>query len=133
MTVFVSKRRSARLAYHRIEAPRPAAGESKIQKRKTKADGEVAFTQNRKETAREMFDEIGRGHFAGQDKSHRSRKQAKDQQRAADQLEHAGDAKERKPLQILEHLNGRPTEQFCQSVLKKDKAVDKPKYDKENG
>src|SRR5712672_4610850 len=108
---------SALLAHHRIETPRPAAGESKIQKRKTKADGEVAFTENRKEAARKMFDEIGRGHFAGQDECRRSREQAKDQQRAADQLEHAGDAKRRKPFQILEYLDGRPAEQFCRSVL----------------
>src|SRR6266699_6383215 len=107
---------SARLAYHRIQTPRPAAGESKIQECKTKADREVAFTENWKKAAWKMFDEIGRGHFAGQDKSHRSREQTKDQERAADQLEHAGDAKRRKPLQILEDLDGRPTEQFCRSV-----------------
>src|SRR6266403_3805570 len=101
---------SALPAHHRIEAPRPAAGESKIQKCKTKADGEVAFTDSRKEAARKMLDEIGRGHFAGQDKSHRSREQAEDQQRAADQFEHAGDAKQRKPLQILENLDGRPAD-----------------------
>src|SRR6266853_4191535 len=106
---------SALLARHRIETPRPAAGESKIKKRKTKADGEVAFTDSRKEAARKMFDEIGRGHFAGQDECRRSREQAKDQQRAADQLEHAGDAKRRKPFQILEDLDGRPAEQCCRS------------------
>src|SRR5207302_10995800 len=60
---------SGLLAHHCIEAPRPAAGESKIQKCKTKADREVAFTENWKEAARKMFDEIGRGHFAGQDKA----------------------------------------------------------------
>src|SRR6266404_9317532 len=101
---------SALPAHHRIQAPRPAAGESKIQKCKTKADGEVAFTDSRKEAARKMFDEISRGHFAGQDECHRSREQAKDQERAADQLEHPGDAKQRKPFQILEYLDGRPTE-----------------------
>src|SRR5260370_4526442 len=104
------RRMSALLAHHRIETPRPAAGESKIQKRKTKADGEVAFTDSRKEAARKMFDEIGRGHFAGQDKCHRSREQAEDQQRAADQLEQAGDPKWRNPLQVLEYLGSRPTE-----------------------
>src|SRR6266478_1936527 len=101
---------SGLLAHHRVEAPRPAAGESKIQECKTKADREIAFTDSRKEAARKMFDEIGRGHFAGQDKSHRPREQAKDQERAADQLEHAGDAKQRNPLQVLEDLHGRPTE-----------------------
>src|SRR5258705_11626627 len=106
----LENRMSALAAYQRVQAPRPAAGESKIQKRKTKADGEVAFTENREEAARKMFDEIGRGHFAGQDECRRSREQAKDQQRAADQLEHPGDAKQRKPLQILEYLDGRPTE-----------------------
>src|SRR5258708_15819489 len=124
---------SALLAYHRIEAPGPAAGESKIQECKKKADGEVAFTENRKEAVRKMFDEIGRGHFAGQDKSRRPREQAKDQERAADQFEHAGDAKRRKPLQILEHLDGRPTEQFCQSVLKQDQAVDDPQNAEDAG
>src|SRR5207247_10400360 len=117
---------SVRLAYHRVEAPRPGAGESKIQECKTKAVREVACTEKWKEAARKMFDEIGRSHFAGQDKSHRSREQAKDQEHAADQLEHPGDAKERKPLQILEHLNGWPGEQFCGSVLKQDQAVDNP-------
>src|SRR5438552_1730006 len=117
---------SFRLAYHRVDAPRPAAGESKIQECKTKADREIAFTENRKEAARKMFDEIGRSHFAGQDKSHRSREQAKDQEHAADQLEHPGDAKERKPLQILEHLNGWPTEEFCSYVLTQDQAVENP-------
>src|SRR5258707_6464015 len=103
-------RTSARLAYQRIEAPRPAAGESKIQNSKPKADGKLAFTDSRKEAARKMFDEISRGHFAGQDECHRSREQAKDQERAADQLEHPGDAKQRKPFQILEYLDGRPTQ-----------------------
>src|SRR6476620_464276 len=101
---------SALASHHRSQAPRPATGESKIQKRKTKADGEVAFTENRKEAARKMFDEIGRGHFAGQDECRRSREQAKDQQRAANQLENAGDAKQRMPLQILKYLDGRPTD-----------------------
>src|SRR5437764_13751146 len=107
---------SGLLAHQCIEAPRPAAGESKIQKCKTKADREVAFTENWKEAARKMFDEIGRGHFAGQDKSHRSREQTKDQERAADQFEHASDSKQRKPLQIIEHPNGRPTEKLCRYV-----------------
>src|SRR5438876_9760750 len=107
---------SARLAHHRVEAPRPAAGESKIQKCKTKADREVAFTDGRKEAAWKMFDEIGRGHFAGKDKSHRSREQTKDQERAADQFEHAGDAKRRAPLQIHEDVDDRPAESFCRSV-----------------
>src|SRR5258707_15022211 len=111
---------SALLAHHRIETPRPAAGESKIQKRKTKVDGEVAFTDSRKEAARKMLDEIGRGHFAGQDKSHRSREQAEDQQRAADQLEHAGDPKQRKAFQIPEDRDRRPAEKVRQSVLKQD-------------
>src|SRR5947207_13614628 len=101
---------SGLLAHQCIEAPRPAAGESKIQKCKTKADREVAFTENWKEAARKMFDEIGRGHFAGQYKSHRSREQTKDQERAADQFEHAGDANQRKQLQVREHLGGRQTE-----------------------
>src|SRR5256885_14808391 len=124
---------SGLLAHHCIEAPRPAAGESKIQKCKTKADREVAFTENWKEAARKMFDEIGRGHFAGQDKSHRSREQTKDQERAADQFEHAGDAKQRKPLQILEDLDGRPTEQFCRSVLKQNQAVHDPQNAEDTG
>src|ERR1700674_3783978 len=101
---------SAFPAYHRIEAPRPAAGESEIQERKAKADGEVAFAEDRKEAARKMLDEIGRGHFAGQDECHRAGEKAQDQKRAADQFEHAGDAEQRKPLQILEYLDRRPTE-----------------------
>src|ERR1700687_4203088 len=82
-----------------VEAPRTAAGEGKIQKCETKADGEIAFIQNRKEAVRKMFDEISRRHFAGEDKTHRSREQAENKQCAADQFEHPGDAKERKPLQ----------------------------------
>src|ERR1700687_5085892 len=80
-----------------------------------------------------MFDEIGRSHFPGQDKSHRSREQAKDEQRTADQFEHAGDAKQRKPLQILEDINGRPAEQLCQSVLKQDQAEDNSQYAEDTG
>src|SRR5258708_29155838 len=119
---------SALASHHRIEAPWPAAGERKIQKRKTKADGEVAFTENRKKSVRKMFDEIGRGHFAGQDKGHRPREQAKDQESTSNQLEHAGDAEQRKPLQILEYLDGRPPEQFGQSALKQDQTVDNPQH-----
>src|SRR5260370_42502972 len=111
---------SALASHHRVEAPRPAAGESKIQESKTQADGEVAFADSRKEAARKMFDEIGRGHFAGQDKCHRPREQAKDQERAADQLEQAGDAKRRKPLEILEYLDAQPPQHLCLSLLQQD-------------
>src|ERR1700686_4886083 len=84
---------SALPAYHRIEAPRPAAGESKIQERKAKADGEVAFAEDRKEAARKMLDEIGRGHFAGQDECHRAGEKAQDQKRAADNPQDAEDTR----------------------------------------
>src|ERR1700676_4398972 len=117
---------SALPAYHRIEAPRPGAGESKIQERKAKADGEVAFAEDRKEAARKMLDEIGCGHFAGQDECHRPGEQPQDKKRAADQFEHAGDPEPQNPLQISEYSAPRPTENFFQPVLKQDQAVDNP-------
>src|SRR5260221_12746093 len=93
---------SALLAYHRIEAPGPGAGESKIQECKTKADGEVAFTENRKKAVRKMFDEIGRGHFAGQDKSRRPREQANREQHASDQFKQPADPSQRNELNVFE-------------------------------
>ena len=80
-----------------------------------------------------MFDEIGRRHFAGQDERHQSREQAQDEQRAADQFEHAGDAEQRKPLDILEYLDGRPAEQLCQAVLKQNQAEDNPQNAEDTG
>src|SRR5258708_39827236 len=93
---------SALASHHRIEAPWPAAGERKIQKRKTKADGEVAFTENRKKSVRKMFDEIGRSHFAGQDKGHRPREQAQDEQGAPNQFQQSNDPRQRSALQVVE-------------------------------
>src|SRR5258706_13774563 len=115
---------SALPAHHRIEAPRPAAGESKIQKCKTKADGEVAFTDSRKEAARKMLDEIGRGHFAGQDKSHRPREQADGEQEAADQLEQPTDPSQRIALEVFEHRDDRQADKLAHAILKQGQAVE---------
>src|SRR5665213_2708922 len=50
---------SALLPHHRVEAPRSAAGASEVEKQEAERDGEVAVVEDRKKSARKMFDEIG--------------------------------------------------------------------------
>ena len=79
----------------RIEAPGSRAGEDEIQKDEAVNHRFIAAVEQWHKTFMKMANEIGRCHFAGKDESSRPGEQADQQQKAADQLEQAGNAIER--------------------------------------
>ena len=61
---------------------------------------------------REVPDEIGERHLAGEDEGNRSRAKAEDQQRAADQFDEACRADQRERLDVGVSRKGREAEQL---------------------
>ena len=65
-----------------------------------------------------MRHEIGDRHLAGEEEGHRPGEQADDEQQAADELDHAGDAEEREERRA--ELGRREAEQLLRAVLEEE-------------
>src|SRR5215203_3359705 len=74
----------------RIDAPRACARGRQIEAGETVKRRQRAGVDDRMEALRKMPDEIGKGHFAGEDESDGPGAEPDDQQRAADQFDEAG-------------------------------------------
>src|SRR3979490_1421675 len=87
--------------FHRsVNAPRSRTRGRQIETGKAVENCQRTAVDQWKNVLRRVKDEIGERHLAGQDKSRRTREQAEDQQRAADQLDKAGSAEKRERLDI---------------------------------
>jgi len=69
-----------------VDAPRTCARGRQIEAGKAVQCCQRAAIDQGMKALREVPDEIGEGHFAGEDEGNRSRAKAEDQQRAADQF-----------------------------------------------
>src|ERR1700726_4587564 len=117
------------LPFHRsIDAPRSRARGRKIEAGKAVHDGERAAVEQRIKALWRVNHKIGDGHFAGEDESRRLGEKTEDQQRAADQLDEAGSADQRKRLQVGKGRYHGPADDLGHAVLDDHQSRDDAKH-----
>ena len=119
--------RQALFAHHGVKAVRPATRGRKIKTGEAHLDRQGAVIEQREETAREMADEIGKRHLAGEDEGNRPRKQPEHQQPAKYQFEGARSSDQRKQLDFFEWRAGWKLQQLGNAELKQQKACNETK------
>jgi hypothetical protein len=112
-----------------IDAPAAAAGDENIEKDKAKRYGELAFVFDRVKTTRRVDHEVGDGHFTRQDERGQSREESKREEKAAEELNPAGDQHERGQTARVAHrmVRRREVEEFLRAVLEQEKPDDDTK------
>ena len=106
-----------------VEAPAATARGGDIQKYKAIQCRERPVIDDRPEPERRMHHEIGDGHLAGQDKGHRAREQAHQQQQAAEDFQDAGKPEQGKGFRLAERGSAGNAKSFCMPCCMKRNAV----------